>query len=222
MRRLTCLALLFCAGLLPLARQGQAHPHSWIDLETELVFDDQGRLTTLRQIWLFDEYYTAWALEGFDTDNDGKPDPALLKELLEENLHNLEEYHYFTRLQRDGKDLDSNKVVESSSRMQGDRLRMQFDLPLKTPIDLSGTATADKSRFVYAVYDPTYYIEILHADKAGPVKLVNPPSPDCKAAIRKPNPNAATVSLAFAMDKSETAGDGLGQHFAEKVTVTCP
>ena len=45
------------------APSASAHPHSWIDLRSEAVFDDQGRLAALHETWLFDEYYTAFVIK---------------------------------------------------------------------------------------------------------------------------------------------------------------
>ncbi|MBM3523971.1 MAG: DUF1007 family protein, partial [Alphaproteobacteria bacterium] len=44
---------LFCAfaSLAPVA--AWAHPHSWIDIEVEVLFDGEGRVRALRQDWIF-------------------------------------------------------------------------------------------------------------------------------------------------------------------------
>ena len=35
-----------------------AHPHSWINLKTDFILDDQGRLSGITQHWEFDAYYS--------------------------------------------------------------------------------------------------------------------------------------------------------------------
>ena len=55
------LALALAAAPLPLA----AHPHGWIDLRTEVLVDDAGRVEALRQAWLFDQFYSAFMLDDF-------------------------------------------------------------------------------------------------------------------------------------------------------------
>ena len=57
---------------LVLATPVSAHPHTWIDLRTIAIFDAQGRISALRVLWTFDEFYTAFAIDGMDKDGDGK------------------------------------------------------------------------------------------------------------------------------------------------------
>lgn len=209
-RLLTAIALsLFGLAPVPAA----AHPHAWIDLRVEALFDRSGRMTALRQTWLFDDYYTAFATEGFDRDRDGHPDRDKLEALLAENLRNLAEYDFFTRVTAGGGKVAVAKAVDASSRMAGSRLEMTFTLPLREP-----AATA--KGIEYAVFDPTFYIEILHAEARDAVRLVGAPA-GCGFQIVAPSPSMETVTLAQAMDRTQSAGDGLGQHFAERVELRC-
>jgi ABC-type uncharacterized transport system substrate-binding protein len=95
-------ALLALALLWP-AAAAKAHPHSWIDLETRLIFDDAGRLEAIELGWLFDEFYTAFIAEEFMTA--GMEPSAFLEQVAAENLANLREYDYFTELQQAGETL---------------------------------------------------------------------------------------------------------------------
>ena len=126
--RLIVLAVLVLAGWpVPPAA---AHPHAWIDVRVAVLFE-AGRIVGLRQTWLFDEYYTAFATEGFDRDRDGRPDRDQLDALLAENLRNLADYDTFTRVTAAGQRVAVAAPVEASSRMVGSRLEMSFRLPLK-------------------------------------------------------------------------------------------
>ena len=40
-----------------------AHPHSWIDMVSQLQINRDGQLTELRLAWLFDEFYSASILD---------------------------------------------------------------------------------------------------------------------------------------------------------------
>ena len=44
----------------------QAHPHVRIDVKVEAVFNDSGEVVGLRELWIFDELYTAFAAGGLD------------------------------------------------------------------------------------------------------------------------------------------------------------
>jgi len=68
-------ALKFCilAFVLTLAiKPVQAHPHSWIDLETALIFNKDGKIKGLWVGWLFDDYYSAFTLEEIKPDETGQ------------------------------------------------------------------------------------------------------------------------------------------------------
>ncbi len=199
---------------LAMAAPAWAHPHGWIDLSVEVLFDGDGRVSGLRQTWLFDEFYTAFATEGFDGDGDGAPDQDKLVELLHENLGSLGEADYFTRIESGGAVLALGAAAEASTRMRAGRLEATFLVPLKEPVAVG------PGGFVYAVYDPTYYVEILHAETPDPVRLSGAPA-DCRPRLIAPAPEPQAVMLAQALDRTQSAGDGLGVHFAEKVEIRC-
>lgn len=200
------------AALLPVA--AAAHPHGWVDVRVEVLFDGQGRVAGLRETWLFDDYYSAYAVEGMDEDGDGAPDPARLRALLKENMTNLAEYDYFTRVTVDDGNLAFGEPGGMSSHMEGNRLEMTFELPLAEP------QRPPAGGLVYAVYDPTYYIEMLHAESDDAIRLIGAPT-GCGASLEEPNPSLETVTLAASLDRMQTATDGLGALFAQRVTVRC-
>ena len=191
-----------------------AHPHVWIDVSVEVVFD-QGKVTGLRETWLFDDYYTAYATEDMDEDGDGKPDAHRLRALLEENMSNLAEYNYFTQVTSGSGDVAFGKITEMSSQMNGARLEMTFLLPLAAPLDVH------KPGMVYGIFDPTYYIEMLHAEKPDAIRLTAAPA-GCSKQLEKPKPTMEATMLAASLDRLQTASNGLGALFAERVTIQCP
>lgn len=208
------LLLMFSIFFLPMPGPATAHPHTWIDVTVEVVFD-QGKVVGLRQTWLFDDYYTAYATEDMDADGDGQPDARRLRALLETNMRNLAEYGYFTRVSRGGNEVPFAEVTEMSSRMAGTRLEMSFLLPLAAPLD------ADEPGMVYGIFDPTYYIEMLHAETRDAIRLTGAPA-GCSTKLDKPNPTAEATTLAASLDRLQSAGDTLGAIFAERVTIRCP
>jgi ABC-type uncharacterized transport system substrate-binding protein len=192
-----------------------AHPHGWIDLRTALLFDPEGRLTALRLHWAFDEFYSAFATEGFDRDGKGGPDHDRLMELAESNIASLKDYSYFTYVKVDGERAEYGEVRRYDSFMMNGRLMLVFTLPLARPVDLRATPVT------YASYDPTYYIEVLHVETEA-VLFEGPGAPqDCRAEIEAPKPDADIVGFAAALDQTESGGDGLGKHFAETVRLLC-
>ena len=88
------------AGLTSLAAlqaPALAHPHVWVIVETEILYD-KGLVTGVRHHWTFDEFYSAMAVEGLDANKDGKVDRAELAELAKVNIEGLTNYGYFTQV----------------------------------------------------------------------------------------------------------------------------
>lgn len=79
-----------------------AHPHVWVGTQSKAIFEN-GALTGLRYTWLFDEMYTASAIDGLDKNNDGKVEGSELDELTKINIEGLKEFEYFTTATMAGK-----------------------------------------------------------------------------------------------------------------------
>jgi ABC-type uncharacterized transport system substrate-binding protein len=77
------------------AGAARAHPHVWVTTETTVLYEN-GTIIGLRQKWSFDDFYTAMALQGLDTNNDGVYDRGELVELAKVNMDGLKEFGYFT------------------------------------------------------------------------------------------------------------------------------
>jgi ABC-type uncharacterized transport system substrate-binding protein len=189
-----------------------AHPHGWIDIQTRLVLDDQRRVVLVEQAWLFDDLYSAFVLEEFA--QAGQSVDEGLRELGQADIVALAEFDYFTVVEADGERQSLGRVERFANGVTADRVWLKFELPLAEPLPLEGRAVR------YAVFDPTYYIEILHGG-APPVVFGGPATDGCNAEVIPPEPPSEAIWLAAALDRDETAGDGLGIHFAEWVNVRC-
>jgi len=195
-------------------RVADAHPHAWIDVRVTVLFGGDGAITGLRQSWLFDEFYTAFATVGLDGDGDGIPDPGLIDALSIENITNLADYSYFTSLWVDGTKQTFGTATEVTGRLAGDRYEMSFTAPLAAPVDPRA------GKLTYAVYDPTYYVELLHAEVADAIVLDDAPM-GCSFSLQPPNPDPDMVAFAASLSPTESGGDGLGILFAERVSLEC-
>ena len=210
------LAGLFMGVLLwgGLATPLSAHPHSWIDIKVSVQFDGEGRVAALKEIWLFDEVYTAFILDGVK-----RPSGEILKKIADRIMVNLTPYGYFTHPAAvNGDRLKAGGVADVGAVLHdGKRFELDFTVRLAEP------AVADG--FSYSVYDPTYYIEMLHAEGGGAVTLEQAP-PSCGYRLVKPNPSMEAVLRASSLDRAaqapETDGaDGLGALFAERIVLQC-
>jgi ABC-type uncharacterized transport system substrate-binding protein len=194
------------------AGDARAHPHAWIDLRTRVIMNDEGRLAALELEWLFDDFYTAYIAEEFA--EEGRPASEFLPEVASTNLANLAEYDYFTDVRLDGERLPLGEVSGAATGLREKRLWLRFEVPLVEPVD------PDSGRLTFAVYDPTYYIEILYLE-GETIGFTGPGAEACVGRIVPPNPSFEAIARASALDATESGGDGLGELFAETVVVEC-
>ena len=55
------------AGLLAiLAGPALAHPHVWVEARAKVVFGKDGKVDAIRNDWVFDEMYSAFAVTGLE------------------------------------------------------------------------------------------------------------------------------------------------------------
>lgn len=195
-----------------LVQNAVAHPHAWIDLRSRVLLDQEGQVYALELSWLFDDYYTVLVAEELGLG--GQPTEGYLDEIAERNLTNLREYDYFTAITYDGEPQEIGDVTRYETEVHDGRLWMRFEVPLEQHLDPKA------GELTFSVYDPTYWIEIVHLE-AEPILFSGEGAERCLGEILQPNPTIEQVSLASALDQDETAGDGLGELFAEKVVVSC-
>jgi ABC-type uncharacterized transport system substrate-binding protein len=191
-----------------------AHPHAWIDYRTRVIFNDDNKITAIREHWLFDSTYTEFALHDYGKYKGGVPTHKLLMDLANENLKNLKDADYFTVLEESGKKKKIESVSNPDSYMEKGRIALDFTVTLKEPAD------AVKNKVDYMIYDPSYYVSMLH-DKENAIVLEGKNAGKCSYELATPNPNKATVSLATAIDKNGKAPDDLGAYFAQRMTLSC-
>ena len=203
-------ATMLCLGLPSVA---VAHPHAWIDLTVDVLFNASGRVTGLHETWLLDEYYTAYVTVGY-VGRDGKTDRDKMAALSQRSMKNLAGYSYFTKVTTGSAAVPFGDVEDASAQMRGRRLELAFLLPFATPADVTDEP------LVYSIYDPTFYIQILHAKRSDAIRLVGAPR-DCHYRLISPHPSPETVMRAAAIDLTHTGGNGWGQLFAQKVSVRC-
>lgn len=198
------------------ATPASAHPHVWIDMNVGLIMTADQKLEALRIHWTFDEFYSAFALDGIKKDENGHYPQKVLDELAEVNLSNLKEYDYFTEISANGQKLplgEAKDGVSSWNEKQG-RLTLTFTVPLKTP----QTAPVQ-----FRIYDPSYYISIDYPEKGRGTEFLNGQHKDCRISVVTPNVEKVWLNLPEAAftGNSATVGQGFGAHFASTATLTC-
>ena len=201
-----------CLCLWP-APQAIAHPHAWIDIVVVFETTPDGEVTAMEQTWIFDPTYSRYLHDDAMQQFEGATPEEKLANLGAEILDNLGEYHWYTEVHADDRDIAVRPAGPPELVMRERELRFQFRLTLAQPVD-PRTQTLR-----YAVYDPTYFIEVLH-EPATPPRLELSTGP-CRLDILKPRPDPMIVARALALDYNQTGEADLGRHFAEKVTAHC-
>ena len=211
---------LFIVGMAvaSLAPHASAHPHVWATVRSEVLFGLDQKITGIRHAWTFDEFYSAMAVQGLDTDGDGTYSTKELDPLAKVNVDSLKEFAYFTfvRAGNDESFLPLKPPEDYSIEYDGTLVTLYFTLPLKTPID-------PKAKDVSIdVYDPTFFVAFGFAENA-PVKVSGTPFPGCTVNVETPDPEAEEAAKALSESFFTQLGPGsdYGSQFAQTVNVTC-
>ena len=197
-----------------LAAPASAHPHMWVTYEMTVDYDN-GTVTGVDHIWSFDDSYAAMALEGLDTNNDGKYDQHELEPLLKVNMDGLKEFNYFTVAKLGEEQLPFNPPTSAHLEYTNGVLKLFFHLPLAKPV------LADAEGLTFAVFDPSYFIDF-EPEQTNAVKLASAPA-GCAATLLDPDAekqDAQAQKLGAAMAQQFGAGVvGFGSY--KTIAITC-
>ena len=167
------------AVLLTLATPALAHPHIFIDAKVTVEFDANGAVAGLRHAWTFDSAFSAWMVQGLDTNGDRETSPAEMQGLADENMIGLADYGFYTYAGEGDALMAFTPRGDQRMVYQDGRVTLSYSADAVAPMPVSG-------RFELAVYDPEYYVAISFADVSD-VTLDNAPA-SCAAVLEPPKP----------------------------------
>jgi ABC-type uncharacterized transport system substrate-binding protein len=214
---MTALPRIFLAALafMALGVPARAHPHVWVTMQSELIYDHDGSITGIRHHWTFDDMFTAFAVQGIQAKEKGKFTREELAPLAKVNVESLKEYDYFTYATADGKKAPMSDPLPGYWLDYKDTaLVLNFTLPFKTPV---------KAKLLrLEIYDPTIFVDFEFA-KGTPVHLVGAPT-GCKLDVVLPQDitTAQSQKLGEAFFNSLSSAQNWGAQFANKILVNCP
>lgn len=165
--------------LLALATPALAHPHIFIDAKVSVEFDGNGAVAGLRHEWTFDSAFSAWMVQGLDTNGDRETSPEEMQGLADENMVGLADYGFYTYAGEGDALMTFTPRGDQRMVYQDGRVTLTYSADAVVPVPISG-------RFELAVYDPEYYVAISFADVSD-VTLENAPA-SCAAALEPPKP----------------------------------
>ena len=188
------------------------HPHMWVDLESRVVLNiDDGRVV-IQQIWLFDDFFSTSVIEDASLDPGGTN--AGIQKEIDRITEALKPYNYYTEIEMGGKNLSSTLVGDVTWEVIQNRIKLRFTIaPNKSSV-------SDVQGWSYAIFDPTYYIEMLHEEGAT-ITIDGDLTQKCSSWIEQPNPSADAVALSQSITLDNIADDTVGRFFAETVHVSC-
>lgn len=186
--------LILCAFFLT-TRYAAAHPHVWILIEVQPRLNAAGEITALQQRWVFDPMYSLIFIEEMNRLPAAeqahywhKVEDLILKPLFAET--------FYTHPKNAFGEAQNARLYPSQ-----DELIIEAELPLLKPT---------KSLY-YQVYEPSYYVEILHHPEQQ--RLFGA----CTLSVSDEKPAGI---------REEAAADSaliydIGQYFAEHAEVVC-
>lgn len=155
MARLFILCLTMALTIQP----AQAHPHVFITADATLNVED-GLLTSIREVWRFDLFFSQVLISDFDRDQSGTLEGIEVIEMEDTVFGNLADYNYFTWLTIDGEDQDFSGVRDVTVTEEDGELVFAFTVLLQDPADIAAREA------VLSLYDPTIYIDIFIPEDA--------------------------------------------------------
>ncbi|MGH6778702.1 MAG: DUF1007 family protein [Bradyrhizobium sp.] len=195
-----------------------AHPHILIAAHVQLLINGRGQLASITNIWDFDDAFSAFAIQGYDTNGDGILTRQELQPFAKVNVTSLAHYGYFTRVILTGAKAAFAPPMNYFDVFKGETLTLHFTLPLAKPLDVRGKT------FQVDVYDPEYFAAITFAQDR-PVRLLGD-STGCQSLVHRPEPLDPGIASQLAVIPASQRTlppklSAITDKLVNAVTVTC-
>lgn len=170
----------------------------------------------VRNIWRFDEMFSASVVLDYDKNSDLKLDEGELGEIGSTVLESLADYSYYTFVTAGGKAVDFGKPEAIHVTYENQQIMMFFSMKPKSSMALKGAMT-------FGAWDPTMYTAIDFA-KDSDLVLQGKDLTACKHRVVRPDPdevlaqNQNNLTDAFFNDPT---GTDMSKMFATRLEVTC-
>jgi ABC-type nickel/cobalt efflux system permease component RcnA/ABC-type uncharacterized transport system substrate-binding protein len=204
--------------MLGLTAHALAHPHVFVEVNSELMFDEAGRIKAVGNVWRFDDAFSAFATEGLDADGDGELGDAELQPLAKINVESLADFGYFTHLSVDGTEQAFTPPTEYWLQFDGTLLTLFFTLPLDLPVAVGKDTTLE-------IFDPEYFVAFEFPGDH-PLTLTGAPA-GCTGTYHPPkglDDQTMAILNSLPMDQRQLPPDlaAAADNLADMFTVDCP
>ena len=133
-----------------------AHPHVWVVVKAELLYEPGGQVTGVRHHWTFDEAYSTMRCRVSI-----RTETAVLARRTGGTCQGQRRVpsnsSYFTSLKADGKRQDLATPAEPWPEHSAGQLTLHFTLPVKEP-------SVAKRTLILDVADPTFFVDFSYAE----------------------------------------------------------
>ncbi|MDQ0321889.1 ABC-type uncharacterized transport system substrate-binding protein [Pararhizobium capsulatum DSM 1112] len=193
-----------------------AHPHIFAEARLEIVSDDKQEISELRNVWRFDELFSASVVMDFDKNSNAELDPDELQEIGQTVLDSLQEYNYYTTIFDNGKTVKVNKPESMVADYKDGQLLLMFAVKPSETMPLKG-------KLSFGVYDPTMYTAI-DFPTDGDLAPIGDQINACEHKVIRPDPdevlaeNKSSLTDAFFNDPT---GTDMSKMFATRIEFTC-
>lgn len=207
-------------------QNASAHPHVWVDASADIVFDDDGAITAIRQAWRFDEAFSAYLMLGLDADGDGVYSREETADLAQVNVTSLSDFHYFTSMagaattDRLG-DLFSEEFLAPQDYYldyDGIHTTLHFTLPLETAV-----AALEHDLVIVDIYDPEFFVAFSLVE-TDPVEMIGAPDACSLTLDDPPDLDDSYASILSLIPAEESVPEDLlpvTTALANRVRITC-
>ena len=204
------------AASLAFASSAYAHPHVFVEANIDVVRDSYGNFTELRQVWRFDELFSATITLDFDDDGDGELSPAELKVVTDTVKQSIAEYDFYTAMRVDGKPLEFYEPDKIDAYYENDQLIMLMAVEPFKKYDFS------KGPLSISVSDTSFYVAFDYEVKN---VAIEGNSTDCSTSVNHPDydtlyaENSLSLTEAFFNDPTNT--EAFGDEFYSWAVIDC-
>ncbi|MFT5419063.1 MAG: ABC-type uncharacterized transport system substrate-binding protein [Gammaproteobacteria bacterium] len=211
--------MLICAtvaGVLWSPIAAVAHPHILASVSLELTRDSEENFVSLKNAWLYDPGYTAFAMRDIDRDGDRNASEEELLEFSAQQIEALGKFNYFTKIMIDDVEVPfSNPTDYALTKSPDGGLTLSFELSLDAYSGNGRVATIE-------VFDPNFFAYFTFP-KDGAAMSVSGGSAGCDTATT--GPEAIDLKLTRDIPKAFWAAlDGSvtdGHLFLNEAVVSC-
>ncbi|MDX2322039.1 MAG: DUF1007 family protein [Moritella sp.] len=187
------------------------HPHSWVDMKTEIQGDGE-HITGFLMTWEFDAMTSAYMLDGEDLSVENKA--QTLQDLADSIMQNMTTNHYLTYFYEAGIPVKYALAENGTLTQNKMKARLAFYLPLAKPLTLS-----DKN-LKLLIYDPSYYVDMSWPAKSA-IQLSPQLAQYCKLSIIDATPTSEQLAYVMTLPVDVARDDALGELFTQTATINC-